>query len=137
VDRNHRRYGTPYLPASPQRENRNRKLLSQPPVYLKTRHRVVVEASIRETCSIRKRQLWELNVRTNHVHIVLSCQCKPGLALSALKANATRSMRKAGCWKNDLTPWVQGGSKKYLWSEKELGDAIAYVKYDQGLPLNG
>jgi hypothetical protein len=27
--------------------------------------------------------------------------------------------------------------KRYLWNEKELLDAIAYVLYDQGEPLDG
>jgi hypothetical protein len=30
---------------------------------------------------------------------------------------------------------VYRGSKRYLWTEKELVDAIAYVMYDQGEPL--
>ena len=30
---------------------------------------------------------------------------------------------------------AERGSKKYLWTEKEVNDAVAYVEYDQGLPL--
>ena len=60
---------------------------------------------------------------------------KPEAILNALKANATRSMRDAGCWRSDQSPWTYRGSKKYLWTEKELADAIAYVEYDQGGPL--
>jgi hypothetical protein len=52
-----------------------------------------------------------------------------------LKANATRSMRAAGCWRSDLSPWARGGSKKYLWTEEELADATAYVEQEQGAPL--
>jgi hypothetical protein len=69
------------------------------------------------------------------VHAVISSDKTAAAVLSAIKANATRSMREAACWESELTPWVHGGSKKYLWSEEELGNAIAYVKYDQGLPL--
>ena len=36
---------------------------------------------------------------------------------------------------SDLSPWDRGGSKKYLWTDKELANAIAYVQYDQGEPL--
>ena len=41
-------------------------------------------------------------------------------------------MREAGCWSGDLSPWARGGSKKYLWTEEELANAIAYVVEDQG-----
>ena len=36
-------------------------------------------------------------------------------------------MRESGCWKNPLSPWAARGSKKYLWTEQDLIDAIAYV----------
>jgi len=55
--------------------------------------------------------------------------------LSALKASATRSMREAGCWTSSLSPWAARGSKKYLWTEQDLLDAIAYVLEGQGEPL--
>ena len=84
---------------------------------------------------IRRWSLWALNVRTNHVHAVVSANRKPETILNALKANATRSMKDAGCWRSDQSPWTYRGSKKYLWTEKELADAIAYVEYDQGEPL--
>jgi len=136
VDRHHRRYGTPLLPTSPQRETRNRRLLKQSPVSLNSRQRGAVESSIRETCHIRQWCLWTLNIRTNHVHVVMSSKSRPDAVLSALKANAKRSMREAGCWNNPLTPWAHGGSKRYLWTEEELASAIAYVQYDQGMPLS-
>ena len=62
-------------------------------------------------------------------------KCKPDMILSALKANATRAMKEAGCWKRDGSPWSYRGSKKYLWTEKQLTDAIAYVECEQGEPL--
>ena len=91
--------------------------------------------AIKETCRIRKWELWESNIRTNHVHSVVTARCKAKLVLNALKVNATRKMREAGCWRSDLSPWVRRGSKRYLWTEKDLDAAIAYVKYDQGEPL--
>ena len=136
VDRHHRAYGTPMLQPSALRQNHDRDLLKQPPVKLNPRQRPVVESAIRETCTIRRWQLWAVNVRTNHVHAVVSANKKPDAVLSALKANATRAMRRAGLWTSDLSPWDFRGSKKYLWNEKQLADAIAYVEYDQGEPLD-
>jgi hypothetical protein len=44
-------------------------------------------------------------------------------------------MREAGCWGSKHSPWAARGSKRRLWTEKDLLDAIAYVLYDQGEPL--
>jgi len=56
--------------------------------------------------------------------------------MSALKANATRAMREAGVWTSELSPWEFRGSKKYLWSEEQLTNAVAYVETGQGEPLD-
>jgi len=136
VDRYHRTYGTPMLPPSALRRTHDRDLLKQPPVTLNSRQREVVKGAFRETCTIRRWQFWAVNVRSNHVHSVVTANKKPDAVLSALKANATRAMREAGLWTSELTAWEFRGSKKYLWNEKQLADAIAYVECDQGEPLD-
>ena len=135
VDRHDHRYDTPMLPPSPRRKQIERNLLKQPPVRFNARQRAAIDFAIKETCSIRKWELWALNVRTNHLHCVVTANCNPKTVMVALKANATRSMREAGCWRSDLSPWAQSGSNKYLWTEEELARAIAYVIEDQGEPL--
>ena len=80
--------------------------------------------------------MWTVNVRANHVHAVVSADKRADAVRSALKANATRAMREAGLWTSELSPWEFRGSKKYLWDEKQLADAIAYVECDQGEPLD-
>jgi REP element-mobilizing transposase RayT len=136
VDRHHRVYGAPGLPPSAPRRKHDRDLLKQPPVTLNSQQRAATQAAIRETCQIRRWHLWTVNVRTNHVHVVVSASKKPEALLSALKANATRAMREARLWTSELSPWEFRGSKKYLWNETQLADAIAYVEYDQGEPLD-
>jgi REP element-mobilizing transposase RayT len=136
VDRYHRKFGTPGLPPSEMRRKHDRDLLKQPPVKLSSWQRRVVDAEIKNTCELRGWKLWIVNVRTNHVHSVVTAKQKPKAVLIALKANATRALREAGLWKSDLSPWSDGGSRKYLWTEKDLSDAIAYVEYGQGEPLD-
>jgi REP element-mobilizing transposase RayT len=109
--------------------------LSHPPVKLRRRQRAVIEEAIRETCRIRKWEFWTTNIRTNHVHTVVSAPCKPEKILAAFKANATRKLREAGCWHSSKSPWVVRGSKRYLWSERDVINAVVYVEYDQGEPL--
>jgi REP element-mobilizing transposase RayT len=135
VDRFHNIYGTPKLPRNEQRRRYNKGLLAQPPVKLSSKVRKTVESAIRETCDVRKWSLWAFNVRSNHVHTVVSANAKPDSIRSAFKANATRTLREAGYWREERSPWARKGSKRYLWTEQDLINAIAYVLYDQGEPL--
>ena len=132
IDRLHNSYGSPALPHSPQRLELNLSRLKSGPVEFSSTQRKTVEAAIRETCRFRNWNLWAINVRSNHVHAVVSAPCKPEKILVAFKANATGRLRKAGCWESDDSPWAKGGSKRYLWTEKEVINAVAYVEYDQG-----
>lgn len=132
VDRFHNIYGTPKLPPCNKRRQYNLGLLKRLPVKLDPRKRAAILAALKETCTIRNWELWASNIRSNHVHAVISATCKPKRILNALKANATRKMRESGCWLSDKTPWVRRGSKRYLWTERDLDNAIAYVLYEQG-----
>ena len=135
VNRFNNRFGTPMLPPNAGWRKQIRKTLSHAPVKLKSRQRVAIEEAIRETCKIRKWEFWITNIRTNHVHTVVSAPCKPAKILSAFKANATRKLREADCWPLSGTPWVDRGSKRYLWTEQDVINAVVYVEYEQGEPL--
>jgi len=135
VDRFHNIYGTPKLPPSPVRQKYERGLMKMPPVKLDSQRRTAVERSLRETCSKRKWKLWASSVRTEHVHSVVTAECRALTVLQVLKAHATRTMRESGCWPSERTPWSYRGSRKKLWTEKDLRDAIVYVKSGQGEPL--
>lgn len=135
VDRFHNRYGSPRIPYNEKWREHNRQELKHPPVKLSSKQRKLVEAGIRETCQIRGWSLWTLNVRTNHVHVVVSARCVPQMVLTAFKANATRKLREAGHWRYGGSPWAERGSKKYLWTDEEVISAVVYVQYDQGEPL--
>jgi hypothetical protein len=43
---------------------------------------------------------------------------------------------ECGYWPSERSPCVRKGSKRYLWTEKDLDDAIAYVRYEQGESLS-
>lgn len=132
VDRVHRRFGTPRLAPSPLRENYERKLLVCPPVKLTKARRKAIERGISEACSVLKCRLWAFNIRTNHVPVVVSANCSSKRVRATLKANATRSMRESGCWQSSRTPWAAKGSRRFLWTEEQLIEAIDYVLYSQG-----
>src|SRR5215813_10753529 len=106
VDRFRNRYATPGIPADARWQRHNENTLKQPPIKLDKLRRDSIDQAISETCEIRSWKLWTHNIRTNHVHVVITAFCNPEIVLRALKANATRKMKEAGCWKTDQTPWA-------------------------------
>jgi REP element-mobilizing transposase RayT len=132
IDRSHNSYRAPYLPPSKNWLKYNRHLLKAQPVVLQARQRASVKEAVRETCALRKWCLLAINVRTNHVHTVLSANRAPGLVLNALKANCTRQLRADGLWSNVFSPWADKGSKRLLWNEQSVARAIEYVLHGQG-----
>jgi REP element-mobilizing transposase RayT len=133
VDRNHNTYGTDRISHTPARKDHVREIAKRKPVVLNAEMRKFVEAAVRETCEKRGWRLLAINVRTNHVHIVVvTGTLKPTAALSAFKANATRTMRENGCWQSEETPWADKGSRRYLWTEDSVLRAVDYVINGQG-----
>jgi REP element-mobilizing transposase RayT len=135
IDRFHNCYGDSYLRPNKTWHRHNRKQLKARPLILAAKERRSVEHAIRETCSIRKWYLQALNVRTNHVHTVVTANHRPGLVLNAFKANATRQLRKDGLWSYPFSPWADKGSEVRLWNERSVANAIKYVLNGQGEDL--
>lgn len=133
IDRHNNVYGTARIYTNNNWNKFNENQLNREPVLLDTAQRKSVENSVKDTCKIRAWILLAANVRTNHIHIVASIGKKsPQQALIALKANATRQLRDDGLWNCEHTPWADKGSKRKLWNEKSIGEAIDYVLYGQG-----
>ena len=135
IDRLHNRYGEPYLPPNEAWQRHNRKQLKTELSSLGARERASVEKAIRETCSVRKWHMQAFNVRTNHVHTVVTANRKPGLVLNAFKANATRQLREDQLWPHASSLWADKGSKIKLWNERSVANAIDYVLNGQGEDL--
>ncbi|HEV7472917.1 MAG TPA: transposase [Pyrinomonadaceae bacterium] len=133
VDRFHNQYQAPYIRPDKERFEANLDRLSHEIVSLNARQRDSTENAIRETCKVCKWALLAVNVRTNHVHSVVSIgTAKSSRALNAFKAYATRRMRQDGCWLSDRSPWADKGSKRNLWTERSVELAIDYVLNGQG-----
>lgn len=49
-----------------------------------------------------------------------------------LKAYSTRRMKSQGLWRFEHSPWVDGGSNRYLWKEASVWNACDYVLNGQG-----
>ena len=133
VNRFRNGYRTRRLPPKKDWLAKNTERLRRSPVKLNARQRASVKAVIQEVCKHKGWALIAINVRTNHVHLVVAIgEDKPSAALNAFKAYATKRMRGDGNWVDEATPWVDKGSQRYLWNERSVERAVDYVLYGQG-----
>jgi REP element-mobilizing transposase RayT len=133
VNRFRNQFATEFLPHEKNWLEINTSRMKGEEVNLNAERGTCIERAIRETCDIRNWHLKAINIRINHVHLVVSIgDKKPELALNALKANATREMREKKLWERESTPWAAKGSKRRLWNEKSVELAIDYVMNGQG-----
>ena len=136
IDRFNNGYREPYLPPNKIWQRHNREQLKRRPFTLGRIERCSIKKAVLETCSIRRWCLHAFNVRTNHVHIVVTASSKPALVLNAFKANATSRLREDQLWQYPFSPWADRGSKIKLWNERSVANAINYVLHGQGSDLS-
>ena len=129
VDVDHNTPGTPYLDPHPGRIEIETRRLRRPTVNLTATARGIVDDTIVAHCAHRGWDLLALNVRTNHVHLVLTphSDVAPERIMSELKGWATRRLREAGCFLRDASIWTEHGSTRYLWKERDVYAAMDYV----------
>lgn len=97
IDREHNEWQTPPLEPDEERERREFALLKHSPVKLGPQQRLIVHRTIEEVCQHRGWRLHALNVRTNHVHVVVTANRLGKRVYNDFKSYATRRMKEAGC----------------------------------------
>ncbi len=131
TDRDHNVPNTPLLPPDAARKELRESLLRHVPVRLDESSRGVVTEAIKRECEHRGWRLLALNVRTNHVHIVVSASEAPERVVNVLKSWATRRMVEAGVLERGVKAWSRHGRTRYLWDELAVEAACTYTLYDQ------
>ena len=106
--------------------------LAQSPITLGDVDRQIVRNAIREVCTVRGYNLYALNVRTNHVHLVINNCGKVERMMDSFKAYSTKALRAANRIGKDSKPWSRHGSTRYLWTERHIELAVDYVLNGQG-----
>ncbi len=106
--------------------------LSQAPAQLCPKQRDLVDSVIRQHCEIRGWYLHAVNVRTMHVHVVVSAEEHPDTILQQFKAWATRRLNEQYPLEENhhgSNPkwWTEHGSTKWINDEAHLMEAIDYV----------
>jgi REP element-mobilizing transposase RayT len=126
-------------PPDLEREQQARAMMAGEMVVLSQEQRDAVEQAIRENCRIRGWTLHAVNVRSNHIHVVVTSDRDGDATRDQLKSSASRCLsdlagltvpvaRKAGRkrW------WTEGGDAEKICDERYLENAIRYVLELQG-----
>jgi REP element-mobilizing transposase RayT len=133
VDRRSKnKYGTPRIQSSSQLVWAESVQTDRPSFKLQGKERIVVDFAIRNLCVSRNYHLHALNVRTNHVHLVVGNSGNVERTMNAFKAFATKDLRSKGLIANDFKPWSRHGSTRYLWTDEHISAAVDYVVNGQG-----
>jgi REP element-mobilizing transposase RayT len=132
----HRAWGSPPLQPNPHIEHQRGMSMKSRPIVFDAARRALIGSTIAEVCEHRSWELRAVNVRTNHVHAVVAAAVTPEQVMSSLKSWSTRRMVAAGVVQRGMPVWSRHGSTRYLWTEKQVDDACAYVVEGQGAPLD-
>ncbi len=123
--------GTPMIEPDSSRVQFEMSRLKQPPVRFNLKQRQTIQSTMVEIINYNTWQLHAINVRVEHIHVVLTAQKSPEKIMNQFKSWSTRKMRENNLWKSKKSPWSRHGSTRYLWNEKEINDACKYVLYGQ------
>jgi REP element-mobilizing transposase RayT len=101
-------------------------------VTLGQHERQVVEATIRDHCRIRRWSLHALNVRSNHVHVVVTADAPPEDVMGQFKAWCSRRLNERSVGASRQKWWTRHGSTRWINDSGYLGNAVRYVVEGQG-----
>ncbi|WP_236254349.1 transposase [Mucisphaera calidilacus] len=126
VDKRHHTPGTPLIPTNVHFSRLDRSRLKNPPIILNPRQRQIVDQTIRDHCRHRSWTLHAINVRTNHVHTILSADVRPEVALGQLKAWSSRRLRQHHLAQERI--WTTHGSTRWINTSEAFSHAVHYVQ---------
>jgi REP element-mobilizing transposase RayT len=126
VDMGHNQYGTPILGPDSAREDRAGFMAAVEPRVLSDEERSIVERAIRDHALHTGWELLAVNVRTNHVHVVVRTGTEPERVMGQFKSWATRRLREAGL-RDSHRVWTREGSTRYLFDHASVHRAVDYV----------
>ena len=128
-------FGVPHLGYNPELLEDSRSRMRQCPYSMDRARRTCVLSAIVEVCEFKAWHLHAAHVREEHAHAVVSAALAPERIIIALKARSTRMLNQAGLDSVDRKRWARGGSRRYLWTEQQVKEAIRYILEEQGEPM--
>lgn len=127
VDDDHNTPRTHRLPPSEPLHAVQQSRLREPPFILDEHARSIVHDAIKSHAAHRAWHIHALNVRSNHVHVVVSASTHtPEIVMSQFKQWSTRHLRDQGLITQQRI-WAKMGSTRWINDEPSLLKAINYV----------
>jgi len=124
----HRKRGQGPQGPSPALESHAGGLMKGAPVILDPEMRRSADAAMRQACVDFGWVLHALEVRSNHVHAVVTAgDASPGKVMGILKVRGTRALREMGPGAGRDRWWTREGSKRILNTPGSVEGAIRYV----------
>jgi REP element-mobilizing transposase RayT len=128
VTHGNNRYKDPFSPPDVCVADAARKTMPHAPLTLTKHMRAVVDQAIVDHCNHRGWRLHALNVRTNHVHAVVSAIDTPEIVMTQFKAWSTRRLREQDLVDPTTKVWTKHGSTRYIWEQESIEPAVRYVR---------
>jgi REP element-mobilizing transposase RayT len=122
-----------WQPPNPIRELEAKAQMTEDACILDAEQRRVVAKTIAEHCRIRGWELFAINCRTNHVHVVVSADREPEEVRRQLKAWCTRRLKELARASGSVRKqwWAERGSRRWINDEMSLQAAIRHVQEGQ------
>lgn len=137
IDPHHNEFQTPLLSPNRSRAKWEQCHASNERVILNDRMQMTTANTIAEVARHHGWTIHALNVRTNHVHIVINGAESPERMMNSMKSWCTRRMKEHGLTEDQRRVWTRHGSTRYLWDEISAAAACQYVREEQGGNLAG
>lgn len=132
VDDTHNTPGTDVLLPDPSREARVAMSMVEEPLLLDGRMREIVMRAIEGHAKLRGWRIDALNVRSNHVHVVIAAPShEPAIVVAQLKSWSTRRLRESGAIGTRKRVWTRMASTRYINTEASRLAAVDYVRNHQ------
>lgn len=127
TDHRRNQQGNAQILPSPRLEQRDRDRLSDIPYTLTPLARTVVTQAIAEHAAFKQWEILAIEVRSNHVHLLICSNTPPEAVMTSCKRWATRALREAGLLGKDAKVWTRHGSTRWINDEDSLNKAFQYI----------
>jgi len=132
VDRTHNVYGTPRVQPNKMCFEIMRDKLAYDPFIMNTPQRKSVLQTVIDVCEYCHWRLFAVNVRTNHLHIVVQSDKEPEFVMTKIKAYASRNLNILNPDNKNKKYWTRHGSTKPVRAKENLYFLMNYVVNEQG-----
>jgi hypothetical protein len=125
--------GKHFIATNPELQDSMRAEMTSEPVFLTDAQRAIVDKAIATECEARGWVLHERNVRTNHVHVVVSAARDGTFVRARLKAVASDALSNdaglpLGASDGRRRWWTEKGNIVEVDDERALVEICAYVR---------